>query len=158
MADAQRPTLAVVGFEHTAQTCLDSGTQLKGLGNRPRHLAMHNGQRRGLMHGVHLLTTQRQVEHGAAAIDVVAQQIRKTLGVGGAAGPAQQGHLFSDLQVLTLPALGLRQHPRQCGNAPGMTQWLPHAEVTDLGNRRQCPTQRDVQLQRRFHEKGLGVG
>ncbi|MNF64479.1 hypothetical protein D3C84_462120 [compost metagenome] len=158
MGQTQRPASAVVGFEHVTQTRLDGGTELEGFGDCSRHLTVHDGKRGCLMHRVHLLIVQRQVEHRAAAIDVVAQQVRKTFRIGGATGPPQQGNVFRYPQVLTIAVPGLRQHPRQCGNTPGMAEWLAHAEVTDLGDRRQSPVQGNIQLQHTIHEKCPGVG
>jgi len=93
------------------------------------------------MHRVHLLIAQGQIEHCAATIDVVTQQVGKAFGVGRAPRPAQQGNLLCNLQMLTVAVACLREHPRQSGNAPGVTERLPHAEVTDLGDGCQCAVQ-----------------
>ncbi|MCP1366334.1 hypothetical protein BIS06_14005 [Halomonas sp. BBD48] len=42
----------------------------------------------------HILRIQGVVEHGPAAIHVVAQQMREPFGIGGASRPTQQGDLL----------------------------------------------------------------
>ncbi|YCH24009.1 hypothetical protein M1D96_11190 [Pseudomonas sp. D1-3] len=90
-----------------------------------------------------MVGAQGLIEHGAAPVDVIAQQMTEPLSVGGAAGPAQQGDLLGHIEMGALAQARLRQLPGQPGDAHRMPQRLTHAQIADLGDGSQCRTRRN---------------
>ncbi|MCY1543405.1 hypothetical protein D9M68_792220 [compost metagenome] len=117
MGQPQWPAAAIEGFEYPAQRGLHGVAQLQRSGNFAGHFAVHHGERRRFVHGVHVGGAQRTVQHGAAAVHIVAQQVGKPLGIGRAARPAQQGYLLHHLHLFGVSLSRLRQLPGQASHA-----------------------------------------
>ncbi|MNI06207.1 hypothetical protein D3C73_591800 [compost metagenome] len=109
MAQATRAAFAVELLEHMAQAQFDRRTQAQRLGNVTRHFTMHLGLGRGLAHGTQPRRAQCLAEHRVAPGDVITEQAHEVLGVGGATGPTQQGHLPRHFDVFAGAVAGLRK-------------------------------------------------
>ena len=143
MTQAQRSATAVEALEDMAQASLDLHPQRQGAGDIAGDLAMHLGQRRGAQHGTLASGIEGLRQHGAAAADVVTEQMHEAISVGGTAGPAQQRHLPGCIDLRLITATGLHQPLRQAGGTPRLIDGLAHAQIADHGQCQHDVFQRD---------------